>query len=115
MPLHFEPRDRFCHDAQNRRRLSTGQMILDAGDELVIVDREAPVRRFFHPTYAARLTYVPYARLSSFALLPPPEGKARFRTLRLVVGRQTIDQPCLVAPERVVACLAGHGVRQVAA
>jgi hypothetical protein len=114
MPLHFEPRDRACRDAGNRRRLSTGVLILDAADELVIVDRGAPVRRYFHPTYAARLTYVPYAALTAFVLLPPPAGKARFHTLRLTIDRQVIDQPCLIAPDRVAACLAAHGVPRTA-
>lgn len=115
MPLHFEPRDRFCRDQNNRRRLSTGLLILDAGEELVIVDRGVSARRYFYPTYAARLTFVPYARLTGFSLIPPPAGgKARFRNLRLVSDRQTIDQPCLIAPDRVVACLAGRGIPQVA-
>jgi hypothetical protein len=115
VPLHFEPRDRPCRDAANRRRLSTGLLILDATDELVIVDRGAPVRRYFHPTYAARLTFIPYASLTAFALTPPPsDGKARFHHLALSIDRQVIDQPCLASPDRVVACLAGHGVPQTA-
>lgn len=113
-PLHFEPRDRLCRDWHNRPGLSTGLMILDAGDELIVVDRGAAVRRVFHPTYAAGLTYMPYRRLTGFALLPPPAGRGRFRTLRLVLDRLTIDRPCLVAPDRVVAHLAARGVPQAA-
>ncbi len=115
MLLHFEPRDRLCRDAENHRRLSTGLMILDAADELVIVDRGAPARRFFHPTYAAGLIYIPYARLTAFRLPPPPpEGRVGFRTLRLVLDRQVIDLPCLMAPDRVVARLVEHGIRRAA-
>ena len=110
-PIHFEPRDRPCRDERNRRRLSTGLMILDATDELIIVDRGTPARRYFHPTYAARSTYIPYAGLTAFALAaPPPDGKARFHTLTLTIDRQTIVQPCLMSPDRVAACLAEHGI-----
>ncbi len=115
-PLHFEPRDRPCRDFENRRRLSTGLLILDAAEELVIVDRGAATRRWFHPTYAHRCTYVPFALLTAFSLAPPPPGGgARFHTLTLSLGRQAVVQPCLTSPDRVVACLAGHRVPQVAA
>ncbi len=112
-PLHFEPRDRPCRDERGRRRLATGLLILDATDELIIVDREAPVRRYFRPTYAARLTYIPYAAMTAFSLAaPPPDGKARFHALTLTIDRLTIVQPCLLFPDRVAVCLAEHGVPQ---
>ena len=111
MPIHFEPQDRPCRDDRNRRRLSTGLLILDAADELIIIDRVTPTRRRFHPTYAARSTYIPYAGLTAFALAAPPSGSgARFHTLTLTVDRQTIVQPCLLPPDRVMTCLAGHGI-----
>ena len=113
VPIHFEPRDRPCRTAENRRRLTTGLLILEAPDEIIIVDRELPFRRRFHPTYAARTTFIPTAMLTSFSLVPPPpESRLRFHQLRLVIDRQTIDQPCLVSPDRVMACLARHGVSQ---
>jgi hypothetical protein len=116
VPLHFEPRDRPCRDERNRRRLSTGLLILDATEELVIVDRGLAVRRYFHPTYAVRTTFIPYATMTWFSLAsPPPGGKSRFSSLSVGIDRQVIVQPSLAAPERVVACLAEHGVRQVAA
>ena len=69
------------------------------------------MRRYFHPTYAARSTYIPFAGLTAFALAaPPPDGKARFHALTLTIDRQTIVQPCLISPDRVAACLAEHGV-----
>ena len=47
-------------------------MILDATDELIIIDRGTwPVRRYFHPTYAARSTYIPYAGLTAFCDCSP--------------------------------------------
>lgn len=114
-PLHFEPRDRPCRDRENRRRLSTGLLILDATDELVIVDRGSEVRRRFRPTYAARTTFIPYASLTASSLrAPPADGKRRFHQLSLTSGRQTIVQPCLAAPDRVVARLLEHGVPPVA-
>ena len=111
VPIHFEPRDRPCRDERGHRRLATGLMILDATDELIIIDRGLAVRRYFRPTYAARLTYIPYAALTGFSLAaPPPDGKVRFHTLTLTIDRQTIVQPCLVSPDRVAACLAEHGI-----
>ncbi len=115
MPLHFEARDRFCRDDANRRRLSTGLLIVDAGEELVIVDRGAPVRRIFHPTYAACTTFVPYKPLTGFALVSPPDDRGRFHRLMLRIDRQTIAVSCLNVPERVVACLADRGIPQTAA
>ncbi len=113
MPLHFEPRDRPCRNQANRRRLSTGVLMLDTGEELVIVDRGEETRRYLHPTYAARLTYVPFANLTGFSLQAPSPGRgARFHRLRLVIDRQVIDQPCLASPDRVVAALAARGVPQ---
>ncbi len=114
-PIHFEPRDRPCRDEGNRRRLSTGLLIIDAADELIIVDRGTPTRRYFRPTYAARLTYIPYAVLTGFRIAAPPSsGKGSFHTLALAIDRQRIVQPCLMPPERVAACLAAHGIQQIA-
>ena len=114
VPLHFEPRDRPCRDRENRRRLSTGLLVLDATDELVIVDRGSEVRRRFRPTYTARTTFVPYASVTGSSLsAPPADGKPRFHQLSLAIDRQTIVQPCLASPDRVVACLTAHGVPQV--
>ncbi len=113
VPLHFEPQGRPCRSDENRRRLSTGLLILDATDELIIIDRGMAWRRYFHPTYAARSTYIPYAKLTAFALAAPSSGSgARFHTLTLTIDRQTIVQPCLIAPDRVAACLAARGVPQ---
>ncbi len=113
-PLHFEPSGRFCRDRDDRRRLSTGLLVLDTGDELVIVDRGAPSRRFFHPTYQVRLTFVPYVRLSSFSFVPPPREDGRhFHGLALHSGDQTIDQSCLMAPDEIMACLNAHGIMRI--
>jgi hypothetical protein len=115
-PIHLEPRDRLCRDAANRRRLSTGVMFLDAPDELIIVNRGTPTRRFFEPRYAASCIFVPYGGLTSFALASPPADQPmRLHELRLRLDKQVIRQSCLVAPERTLARLAARGVPQTSA
>jgi len=112
-PIHAEPANRYCRDAANRRRLSTGVMFLDAPDELIVVNRNEPTRRFLEARYAVNCVFVPYAGLTSFALVSPPAGRAmRFHELTLRLDKQAIRQSCLVAPERVLARLAAHGVPQ---
>jgi hypothetical protein len=112
-PIHAEPANRYCRDAANRRRLSTGVMFLDAPDELIIVNRGEPTRRFFEARYAVNCLFVPYAGVTSFALMRPPAGRPRrFHELTLRVDKQVLRQSCLVAPERVLARLAAHGVPQ---
>ena len=113
VPIHAEPRDRYCRDAANRRRLSTGVMFLDTPDELIIVNRGKPTRRFFEARYAGDCIFVPYAGLTSFALVRPPADRStRFCELALRLDKQVVRQSCLVAPERVAARLAAHGVPQ---
>lgn len=110
-PLHFEPRDRVCRDDDNRFRLSTGVLVLDTRNELIIADRGAATRRFFHPTYASRFVYLPFGRIDTFALVPPPvSGKRRFYRLILRIDRQEIVVRCLVPPDAVLARLAERGV-----
>ena len=112
-PIHAEPANRYCRDAANRRRLSTGVMFLDAPDELIIVNRGEPTRRFFEARYAGDCIFIPYVGLTSFALVRPPAGRpTRFCELALRLDKQVVRQSCLVAPERVLARLAAHGVPQ---
>jgi len=113
VPIHVEPPGRYCRDAANRRRISTGVMFLDACDELIIVNRDKPTRRFFEARYAANCIFVPYAGVTSFALVRPANDQSlRFHELTLRLDKQVVRQSCLVAPERVLARLAGHGVPQ---
>jgi len=112
-PIHAEPANRYCRDAANRRRLSTGVMFLEAPDELIIVNRCEPTRRFLEARYAMNCVFVPYAGVTSFALVRPPARRSRrFHELTLRVGKQVLRQSCLVAPERVLERLAAHGVPQ---
>jgi hypothetical protein len=109
-PIHVEPKNRLCRDEANRRRLSTGVMFLDAPDELIIVNRGKPTRRFFETRCARNCIFVPYAGLTSFTLASPPADRpARFHELTLRLDKQVIRQFCLLAPERVLARLAAHG------
>jgi hypothetical protein len=115
-PIHAEPANRYCRDAANHRRLSTGMMFLEAPDELIIVNRDAPTRRFLEARYAMSCVFVPYGGITSFALVRPPEGRAkRFHELRLRLDKQVIQQSCLVEPERVLVRLAARGVLQTSA
>ena len=115
-PIHAEPANRYCRDAANRRRLSTGVMFLDAPNELIIVNRDEPTRRFLEARYAVKCVFVPYAGVTSFALVRPPVGRSRrFYELTLQVDKQVFRQSCLVAPERVLARLAAHGATQTSA
>ena len=111
--IHAEPANRYCRDAANRRRLSTGVMFLEAPDELIIVNRGEPTRRFLEARYTVNCVFVPYAGATSCALVRPPTGRARrFYELTLRLDKQVVRQSCLVAPERVLARLAAHGVPQ---
>ena len=112
-PIHVELPGRYCRDAANRIRLSTGVMFLDAPHELIVVSRGEPTRRFFNSTYAVNCVYVPYAGVTSYALVPPPTGRSsRFHQLRLRLGQQVIRQTCLVEPAPVLARLAARGLPQ---
>ena len=113
VPIHAEPANRYCRDAANRHRLSTGVMFLDAPNELIVINRGEPTRRFLEARYTMNCVFVPYAAVTSFALVRPPTGRAkRFHELTLRLDKQVVRQSCLVAPERVLARLAAHGVPQ---
>ena len=85
-------------------------------DELIIVNRGKPTRRFLEPRYTANCVFVPYAGLTSFSLVRPPADRpGRFCELALRLDKQVIRQSCLVAPERVVERLATHHVPQTSA
>ncbi len=110
MPLHFEPRDRLCRGDSHHYGLSTGVLAIDARDELIIIDRGEAVRRFLHPSYITRLTFVPYARLRSFSLVSPEQNGRHAYCLVLNGDRQSVEQTFLMAPDEVAACLDAHGI-----
>lgn len=111
--LHAEPMNQYCRDSANRRRLSTGVMFLDAPEELIIVNRGEPTRRFLEARYALGCVFIPYVCVNAFALERAPASRSRrFHELILRLDRQVIRQACLAAPERVLARLAAVGPPQ---
>ena len=114
-PIHFEPAGRYCRDAANRFAISTGVMFLDAPDELIVINRDKPTRRFFEAVDAVSCIFVPYGGLTSFALVRPRTGRApRFHQLSLRLDKQVVQQSCLIEPAGVLARLAAYGVPQTA-
>ena len=114
LPIHFEAPGKSCRNAQSRRRVTTGLLILLSGSELVIVDRDAPMRRRFFTHYAYRKTYVGLASVRGFRLQPPPDNAPdRFMMLELIMEQQRIGVPCLRTPQRVIDLLRRRGVARL--
>lgn len=114
VPIHAERGSRLCRDQRGRPRLTNGVLMLDAPAELVIVSRGEPMRSKFLPTDGSRVTRVPYERLTSFTVSPPPSrGGPSFHILTLRAGNQVIAQWFLDPPDAVVAALTARGVPQV--
>lgn len=113
VPIHVEPRNRLCRDRRNRRRLSTGVMVVDTPRELVLVSCGEPMRSLFMPNYATNVLVVPYGRLTSFDVVPPAAGRPHtFSSLVLRARGQAIAQPCLDHPAPAVTALLARGIRQ---
>ncbi|MGC3995139.1 MAG: hypothetical protein QM779_13665 [Propionicimonas sp.] len=112
-PVHVEEPLRPCRDDRGRRRVSSGVLVLETPTALVVVDRDSPVRsRFRRTNYATNTTTIPFARITSFAVVDPPADQpGRFGHLVLRCGRQVIAQPVLTRPDAAVAALEAHGVR----
>lgn len=107
-----ERRNRLCRDERNRLRLSSGLMLVDTAQELVIVSRGEPMSARFLPSHGSSVTRIPYAGLTSFAVLPPARGRPSFHVLELRAGDQSIRQWCLDRPEAAITALTGRGVPQ---
>ena len=106
LPIHFDPPGRPCRNAQNRRRVTTGTLILLSGAELVVIDRGAPMRRRFFAHYAYRRTYICLPAVNAFRLLPPPESvPGHFMLLELIIDQQRIGIPCFRSPDSVIDLL----------
>ncbi len=114
LPIHFEPPGKSCRNAQNRRRVTTGLLILLSGSELVIVDRDVPMRRRFFAHYAYRKTYVGLASVRGFRVqLPPDNAPGRFMMLELIMEQQRLGIACFKTPQRVVDLLRRRGVARL--
>jgi hypothetical protein len=114
VPIHTERGNRLCLDERGRPRLGNGVLVLDAPAELVIVSHGEPIRSKFFPSHGSLVTRVPYERLASFAVSPPPSRRGpSFHVLTLRAGNQVITQWFLDRPDAVVAALRARGVPQV--
>ncbi|MBS1183436.1 MAG: hypothetical protein H6Q99_3316 [Proteobacteria bacterium] len=114
LPIHFEPPGKSCRNAQNRRRVTTGLLVLLSGSELVIIDRDAPMRRRFFAHYVYRKTYVSLPAVQAFRLQPPPDSTpGHFRVLELIMDQQRLGIPCFRVPERVIDLLRRRGVSRL--
>lgn len=114
VPIHFERPNLPCREeATGRRRLSTGLLILDSDDELIVIDRDVPMRRRFQAVHGIRRTYMPYGRIDSFTLLTPPEDlEGTMHILVLTLDQQIVGVPCLKIPEAVIETLKARGIHQ---
>ncbi len=110
--IHVEQKNRLCRSGRFGRRLSTGLMVVDTPDELVLVSGGEPTRSIFAANYATHVLVVPYRGLDSFALTPGSAGPD-FRCLELRAGCQVIEQHCLDHPAAVIAALNGREVLPV--
>lgn len=114
LPIHFEPPGKPCRNMQNRRRVTTGLLILLSGNELIVVDRDAPMRRRFFTHYIYRKTYIGLTSVRAFRLQPPPDNKAgRFQVLELIIEQQRLGIPCFKTPERVIDLLRRRGIARL--
>ena len=114
VPIHTERGNRLCLDERGRPRLGNGVLVLDAPAELVIISHGEPMRSRFFPSHGSLVTRVPYQRLDSFAVSPPPRRRGpSFHILTLRAGNQVITQWFHDRPDAVVAALRARGVPEV--
>ena len=114
LPIHFEPPGKSCRNVQNRRRVTTGLLILLSGGELVVIDRDAPMRRRFFAHYIYRKTYLSLKSVRAFRLQPPPDNMpGRFMILELIIEQQRLGIPCFKTPERVIELLRRRGIARL--
>lgn len=113
VPIHYEPKNRWCRDERGRIALTTGLMIVDTPDEFVIFNRGRATRPWHLHTYASNIIEIPHNRLSSFSITPRVSGnKVRFHELRLRADERVITQICFVAPDRTAETLEARGLRR---
>jgi hypothetical protein len=113
VPIHTEHGNRLCRDDRGRPRLGNGVLVLDAPAELVMVSHGDPVRSKFFPSHGSLVIRVPYERLTSYSVSPPPPGGHSFHELTLRAGSQAIPQWFLDAPVAVVTALDARGVQRL--
>jgi hypothetical protein len=107
--IHVEQKNRVCRSGRFARRLTTGLMVVDTPEELVLVSGGEPTRSIFAANYATNVLVVPYSRLDSWDLTASSAGPD-FGCLWLRAGNQVIEQHCLDHPAPVIAALNGREV-----
>ncbi len=114
VPIHTERANRLCLDEHGRPRLGNGVLVMDTPAQLVVVSHGEPMRSTFFPSHGSLVTRVPYERLTSFAVSPPPARRGpSFHILTLRAGDQVITQWFLDAPDAVVTALDARGVQRL--
>ena len=113
VPIHAEHGKRLCRDERGRPRLGNGVLLLDAPAELVIISHGELIRSRFFPSHGSLVTRVPYERLTSYTVAPPPTRGHSFHALTLRAGTQAITQWFLDPPDAVAAALDARGVQRL--
>ena len=114
VPVHVEPRNALRRDVRGRLILTSGLMLVDAGEELVVVDGGPPRRPWRGPTYARTTTFVRYDQLTGFSVIAPQQVR-QVHELVLVAGRQELRLACTGDPAAVVDLLTSRGLRRASA
>jgi hypothetical protein len=109
----FDRPGRRVRNERGRRRLSTGAMVLDAGFELIIVDRAPVMRPRWSADYGHQRTFLPLAGIAGFTLSEstPPVGDP-VHTLALEMGAQRLETRFLDDPAAVAGLLRKRGVQE---
>ena len=113
-PIHFEPQGAVVLRGDDRSRVATGVLIIETPGELVLVSRDEAVRDADEASYASNDLFLPFNRMTAFAMdEPEPGDDPPFPLLSLHLGRQLVRQSCRTAPKAVVATLEARGVPRV--
>ena len=90
-----------------RFKSSLGCLLLDVGDELVIISQGQYMRSWFKAVYAGAEQYVPWSALQAAELLRRPAGRKAFiPTIRLTIPSHVIDIDVFAstnAPQQLLA------------
>ena len=111
IPVHVEPRNTLRRDVRGRLVLTSGLMLVDAGEELVVVDGGPPRRPWRGPTYARTTTFLRYDQITEFSVVAPQQVR-QVHELVLVAGRHEIRLVCTRDLAAVVGLLTARGARQ---
>lgn len=100
-----------------RFKSSLGCLLLDVGDELVVITQGQYMRTWFKAVYAAAEQYVPWTALQAAELLRRPAGRNSFiPTVRLTVPGHVIDIDVFAstsAPQLLLAELEKSAIKTV--